>query len=98
MPFPNMPTDHPRPKPTPRPPKPPPKRIIREDVYILGRQPKPHTVETQEFAAILTGVRERMDRLDEAESILEDIHDQLTRYDQIEPMTAARLRLFVEGK
>ena len=95
-----IPTDNPRPKPTPRPPKPSPGQGggWLEKSYILGQQPKPHPVETQEFAAILTGVRERLARLEEAESVLSDIHDQLEKTGEVSPMTAARLRIFMEGK
>ena len=62
------------------------------------RPPKPLSAELKEFSAILTGVRERMDRLDESESILADIHDQLEKAGEVSPFTAARLRIFMEGK
>ena len=65
--------------------------------HILPK-PTPHPAERLEFAVILGKINEKMARLDEAESILADIHDQMKRYAEVSPFTAARLRIFMEGK
>jgi len=68
------------------------------DIPKYPRPPKPHKVESREFSAILADINKKLNRLDEAESILSDIHDQLEKTGEVSPFTAARLRIFMEGK
>jgi len=62
------------------------------------KPPKPCQTENREFSAILAKINEQITRLDDAESILSDIHNQLEKTGEISTMTAARLRIFMEGK
>ena len=60
------------------------------------RPPKPSIGTTSED--IWKTIRDEFHRLNEAEDILADIHDQLEKTGEVSPFTAARLRIFMEGK
>ena len=52
----------------------------------------------KEFNSIFAKLHDELARYDEAKEILSDIHDQLEKTGEVAPFTAARLRIFMEGK